>query len=540
MPSGIDHAMNSPQTAIGKGTVGEPTPAPKGKNGLCFKVALFFDGTMNNRTNTEVRISQPGILQVTEGGAGSSYGNYYSNVAIMEYMNLRKKNVRHEVSVYVEGIGTVNFSEEKKKAGVPDALNGADNRQGNAFGSGPTGIRDKVTKGIVELRYKIGQAYNPKNQFVQKIIIDVVGFSRGAAAARHFVSRRDEVQQPLYKQSAPALVINFVGLFETVSSFDEGGEDMSGIVGNGLVGKTEGVFDDDVKQLGLTLGAIPKRVVHLTADDEHRENFSLTTINSSLAAHVGFELGLPGVHSDIGGGYVEAGQGALNLEVKRIGDPEEKRRLIAEGWYTDGTNGTKNQFVPSGPESPSVVPRKIGYGKYSVETPAIPQYHLTKWESAVRSITTEYQFVPLYLMLGLATKQGSDGAHEALELESLGMAKNAGYRVPQPLVALRDYFAAYVCANAGRTTRQHVHCRTIAERNVLRNKYLHRSTNRPTDGGEAYLANASASNDTRVIIDDTKLVDKLHKRAIDRTKKIPAQVEEVWDGGRKKTGRIVG
>lgn len=281
-------------------------------------------------------------------------------------------------------------------------------------------------------------------------------------------------------------------------------------------------------------------MVHLTADDEHRENFSLTTINSSLAAHVGFELGLPGVHSDIGGGYVEAGQGALNLEVKRIGDPEEKRRLIAEGWYTDGTNGTQNQFVPSEPESPSMVPRKIGYGKYSVETPAIPQYHLTKWESAVRSITTEYQFVPLYLMLGLATKQGSDGAHEALELESLGMAKNAGYRVPQPLVALRDYFAAYVCANAGRTTRQHVHCRTIAERNVLRNKYLHRSTNRPTDGGEAYLANASASNDTRVIIDDTKLVDKLHKRTIDRTKKIPAQVEEVWDGGRKKTGRIVG
>ena len=92
MPSGIDHAMNSPQTAIGKGTVGEPTPPPEGKNGLCFKVALFFDGTMNNRTNTKVRIDKKDkILDDDQKDMLSSYANYYSNVAILELLNKQRE-----------------------------------------------------------------------------------------------------------------------------------------------------------------------------------------------------------------------------------------------------------------------------------------------------------------------------------------------------------------------------------------------------------------------------------------------------------------
>ena len=75
MPTGFDHLMNTPQTAIGKGKVGAPPKAQPGRKGITIRAAIFFDGTKNNRTNTEKRISQPGIFQVTEGGAGSSYGN---------------------------------------------------------------------------------------------------------------------------------------------------------------------------------------------------------------------------------------------------------------------------------------------------------------------------------------------------------------------------------------------------------------------------------------------------------------------------------
>lgn len=108
MPSALDHTLNSPQTAIGKGTVGEPTPAPPGKNGLCFKVALFFDGTMNNRTNTEVRIAKKDtILDNDQKDMLSSYANFYSNVAILELLNKQRVKEKQEVSVYVQSNRTM-------------------------------------------------------------------------------------------------------------------------------------------------------------------------------------------------------------------------------------------------------------------------------------------------------------------------------------------------------------------------------------------------------------------------------------------------
>ena len=50
MASGIDHVMNTPQMAIGKGTVGEPKHVP-GYKGVIIKVAIFFDGTQRVLSN---------------------------------------------------------------------------------------------------------------------------------------------------------------------------------------------------------------------------------------------------------------------------------------------------------------------------------------------------------------------------------------------------------------------------------------------------------------------------------------------------------
>jgi len=60
-----------------------------------------------------------------------------------------------------------------------------------------------------------------------------------------------------------------------------------------------------VAELGLALGGIPQKVVHLTAANEHRVNFSLTGIASSVQAGVGYKLVLPGVHANVGGSYGE-------------------------------------------------------------------------------------------------------------------------------------------------------------------------------------------------------------------------------------------
>jgi len=111
--------------------------------------------------------------------------------------------------------------------------------------------------------------------------------------------------------------VGFTGLFDTVSS-------------HGLS------FSNDTDALNLNAISHAQNVVHLTAADEHRKNFSLTDINS---AGNGREIFLPGVHSDIGGGYRD-GEGESQAVLRATGAfsavkkaEEERNRLSAANWY---------------------------------------------------------------------------------------------------------------------------------------------------------------------------------------------------------------
>lgn len=517
--SGFEHLMDSPQTAIGKGTVGEPPPAPPGKEGVNIKLSLFFDGTKNNRSNTEKRISQPSILSLK--GDDSSYANFYSNVPILEYMNLRNKAASHEVSVYIEGIGTVDFSEELKAEGTADKDNGNDVQKGYAFGAGPTGIRGKVTIGINKAKEQILQAYDGEEQFIQEIFIDVFGFSRGAAAARHFVHRHVNLREPWPGQGPAKLTVNFVGLFETVSSYEEGPKLLT--VAQAL---TEGAFDDDVKQLGLNLGATPNKVVHLTAADEMRENFSLTTIDSSLEVSKGIELSMPGVHSDIGGGYAEHAQ----EEIRRIRNAAEKQHLIAGGWYKP------YQFKPvyevRTPEIPSYY---LSAGEIRVPvTPAIPSKSLLSlWEDGIRPLTNQYQYIPLYLMLDFAKRHNQKLAAEFAELSG----EFAAYQVPAELVSLRENFLGQAQSKEG-AGRGEIICppgEQPGQLHWLRNLYLHRSHRSFT---EFEFGMNPAKHNTRTVIDDRKMADKPSRRALNATGQGMQRARQAVDGAIKRAGQF--
>ncbi len=140
----------------------------------------------------------------------------------------------------------------------------------------------------------------PSIECIHRIEFDVFGFSRGAAAARHFVNVIDQQDDhPLVQavakdpsirlkaefdwRSRGDVRIAFLGLFDTVTSSYNPGV------------KTR--LQDDCAE----------RVVQLTALDEVRYHFPLTritptAIGTSIPPHF-TELALPGAHSDIGGGY---------------------------------------------------------------------------------------------------------------------------------------------------------------------------------------------------------------------------------------------
>jgi uncharacterized protein (DUF2235 family) len=115
-------------------------------------------------------------------------------------------------------------------------------------------------------------------------VVDVVGFSRGAAIALHFANCVAE----RYNGQA----VRFLGLFDTVPSF--------GIPGNDI-------------DWGWKLGypATAERCVHAMAMDEARYNFPLHRVPKDARLT---EMWFRGVHSDVGGGNGNTARSSIALD----------------------------------------------------------------------------------------------------------------------------------------------------------------------------------------------------------------------------------
>ncbi|HEX8504087.1 MAG TPA: DUF2235 domain-containing protein [Hymenobacter sp.] len=364
-------AKAKPRVGMDRMVIGKP-PGRQNQTGVPVTIAIFFDGTGNNRNNTAQRHmvqqnkqeedgirrndSFPTYGRKKDGSlTNSSYAAGYSNVSILERLNIKRELAQRDISLYVEGIGTTDDQ--------------GDDKFGSGLGTKATGIEGKVKRGVMLLAQRISEILQlDKKTYVNQITIDVFGFSRGAAAARHFISLVNNAKHPLaVRLGAPeaTIIIKFVGVFDTVSSYG-----VKGVV----------LERSNVKELGLALGGVPKKVVHLTAGNEYRKNFSLTDITSSLG--VGYELTLPGVHSNIGGSYGDNEDEARRLHLW------ERDALIAQGWYTKD-------------EAP--VYEAPVYNEYG------QQIGTNKWSIGKRTgLDQQYQFIPLRIMAENAKKLGMD------------------------------------------------------------------------------------------------------------------------------------
>lgn len=273
-----------------------------------IRVSVFFDGTLNNRTNTW--LGEKGTIK------DDSYKNALTNIAILELYHRKNTEYDYSLSVYVEGIGTTDEETDSTVAA--------------ATGRGPTGILDKVETGISKVIVKINGVLTA-GQEIQCLHLDCFGFSRGAAAARNFIYstiyRRDNTLKQRLQSGghcAKEIKVKFVGLYDTVASY-------------GLI------HNNDVDELHLDAIRHAEDVVQLAAAEEHRKHFPLTNINST---HNGVQLFLPGSHSDIGGGYVDKmdevdhqiififRRNGLNAADKAA-LAREKEWLLGSGWYSE-------------------------------------------------------------------------------------------------------------------------------------------------------------------------------------------------------------
>lgn len=438
----------------------EDSPEEENRPKVRVEAGIFFDGTGNNRDNTQTYQQQidecltanaAGAISEDECSAELSQvmeGSYLSaetNVSKLERMYQQGQfqseewKEAHRISTYVSGVGT--------KSGE------SDDGPSMGLGLGEQGILKKISEGSGDLAIDVRDYVSAP---IDELILDVFGFSRGAATARHFISRevQDEggaLAAAFKQQGVPwpkKITVRFVGLFDTVAGIaDLGNLDFS-------------AHDAETGRINVNLRPEDaERLVQFAARDERRHNFSLNSLrgeSGNLPDHFS-EWTLPGAHSDIGGGYpdrfherVEV-RPPLVVRGKDRRNPEasfefsrmlQERALIKnEGWI-----GPLNPLATLDIEQE--------------RPPGLPGGEITLRLWLDREVRGEYSRIPLYLMHKLAVDAGVPFQSINPEVDGLSL--------PQELMSVARNLAAHVWHGSELLM-------TPESRALLKQRYIHHS-----------------------------------------------------------------
>lgn len=233
---------------MAKKIVYDKGPEEKENEGKSLTISVFFDGTQNNKTNTENKIKgepqravfmnedvssyndfihpKPQIKEVEKAEIskpnnevtyvskdplaevvvygfkrdGDSYENDYTNVARLFYGYVEK--IGKQECIYIEGAGTEDNQPDDKAAVATGAF----------FSS----IKAKARKACGKIFNKIKLYADGDSKYIDTLTIDVFGFSRGSATARyftHFITCTDtkkEISKYYENHATPAEIINLL------------------------------------------------------------------------------------------------------------------------------------------------------------------------------------------------------------------------------------------------------------------------------------------------------------------------------------------
>ncbi|ENO0298385.1 DUF2235 domain-containing protein [Enterobacter asburiae] len=288
--------------------------------GIALTVGVFFDGTGNNRANSDdLRLAYAHCANLVgedraracekyEKHARAELGNAswqggITNISRLFDLyqssdELNDSETEAQVKIYVSGIGTAD--------GESDSMLGA--ALGSSLIRQFEGVVTKTDEALDKISAELSRfiKLNRDKVAIAKVQFDVFGFSRGAAAARHFANRvmnQDaEIAVAIDKgldltghHRKAAGEVRFLGLFDTVAAIG------SLLNFYGINGRSNPGVNLELRP------SVAQKVFQISAMHECRYNFSLNSI-----AGMWPELALPGAHSDIGGGY-NAGEDEISL-----------------------------------------------------------------------------------------------------------------------------------------------------------------------------------------------------------------------------------
>ncbi|WP_300002206.1 DUF2235 domain-containing protein [uncultured Cedecea sp.] len=311
--SNVGRVAERAETARKKAQASEPeqrAQAAKKKREITLTIGVFFDGTGNNADNSAARQkacngdhvglndadTHSALIQCTRlkrgysGTAAGSHLGYYTNVHWLKTLynqDITPDEGYGQYAIYIEGIGTESGE--------------GDSGYGMATGRGETGVVRKTDKAVAALAAAVGgylvKYSDARSCVIKELHFDIFGFSRGAATARHFANRVFSQDSAIIAairsglgdvefSGIPGGKTRFLGIFDTVAAI--------GTPTNGLNPHSADTGDVNI----VLRPGVAEKVFHITAQHECRFNFALNSVKPAWP-----ELALPGVHSDIGGGY---------------------------------------------------------------------------------------------------------------------------------------------------------------------------------------------------------------------------------------------
>ncbi|TLP56733.1 MULTISPECIES: T6SS phospholipase effector Tle1-like catalytic domain-containing protein [Pseudomonas] len=387
-----------------------------------LRVGVFFDGTGNNQDNAATRPDQ------SDRPALGSYANARSNVALLHALypsGLVQGCVYFKC--YVQGVGTVEGE--------------ADSWFSQATGRGPHGVMARVSEALQHIagvlrEYRAGQAQSED----ATLVFDLFGFSRGAAAARHLANLLTQSAARLPMELEGARIIHFIGLFDTVAA---------------IVAPLSANFDPaNTRYAGLRLGlrdGLARHQVQLVAANERRRNFPLLRSGNDIV--------MPGVHSDIGGGYLESMREQVLLTKPRANRVAQATPAERTAVYREALALLESNFAQLEHPRPAVL---------TWERPLAPSPE--RWEVAQkevfaavyreREVSGHLSRVYLSIMRELAVRAGVPFA---------ALGQDPAHRLPQELLPISRKLHAQALGEHSAVPL------TEAEHALLRRRYLHTS-----------------------------------------------------------------
>ncbi|WP_413511812.1 T6SS phospholipase effector Tle1-like catalytic domain-containing protein [Myroides odoratus] len=275
-------------------------------------IALFFDGTGNNMTNSQ---KDP-----------VKYGNLTNIAQLFDACTLTDK-------VYIEGVGTRDQMEDSVYA--------------KATGNNPLGYSgysylDKLDKGISFLKTYSEQHPN------ETLNILIYGFSRGATLARNFAKNA---------LNFPKVRIKYLGVFDTVVSL---------LTVTPIIHFTAEELEKIDQITHICAVNETRDYFPLTSIQNKNGSKDLVNLENYYTAKVK-EIFVPGAHADVGGGYTVGAEKVYLNQVRGSHDSLVKDLSVIRSTVKDNFSCANPQLIWFCllDENVSFQPLNVGYNLVS-------------------------------------------------------------------------------------------------------------------------------------------------------------------------------